>query len=106
MLSAACEYSVHPAENRQSYSEDCARLAFWGEVKVERCFKVLPTGLSHGNGGLLWESSGLLKNKRQLKDTGLQELIQTLALIPRKNFGHFPLGCLYTVNYMLTHFSH
>lgn len=64
LLSAACEYSIHLAENQQSYSEDCTWLTFWSEVEVERCFKVLPKGLSHIDGGLLCESSGLFKKKK------------------------------------------
>lgn len=55
----------------------------------------------------LFENSGLLK---QLKKKGsvLREPIRTLVLSPRKDFGHFPVGHLYTDihNYMLMYFDH
>lgn len=64
-------------------------------MEVERCFKVLPKGLSHSNGGLLCESSGLFKKrKKKRKEKATEIRYRTpgahpdTGFDPRKDLGH------------------
>lgn len=68
-------------------------------MQVERCFEVLPKGVSHSDGELVRALA--CQNAAEIRYR-LQEPIQTLALIPRKDFGYYPFGCLYKGTYTTT----